>query len=52
MTQSLDHHRLIEGAREMVVHTTLLRELSAALMAESKATIALSLAMCAGRATA
>jgi hypothetical protein len=46
MIQSVDYHRLIEGAREMVVHTKLLRELSKALIAESKTTIALSQAMC------
>jgi hypothetical protein len=49
MTQSLDYHRLIEGAREMVVHTRSLRALSEALIAESKTTIALSRAICARR---
>jgi hypothetical protein len=51
MTQSVDYHRLIEGARAMVVHTRLLRELSGALIVESKTTIALSKAVCARRGT-
>lgn len=51
MTQSVDYHRLIEGAREMVVHTKLLREQSKVLIAEGKTTVALSKAMCAPRGT-
>ena len=49
MIPSLDYHRLIEGAREMVVHTKSLRALSEALIAESKITLALSRVMCARR---
>ena len=45
MSQSLDYHRRIAGARQMVLHTKLLRELSDTLLAESKTTIALSHAM-------
>jgi hypothetical protein len=51
MIPSLDYHRLIEGAREMVVRTKSLRALSDALIEESKTTIALSRAMCARRGT-